>query len=225
MSANAQFWLDLAVKAVAAVGTVSAVMVALFKDWFRYRLLPPRLHISLSRTESNEIPNTGLVNPNDPSGSPFVTVSRWYHVGVTNARRWVEATDVQVFLLRVEEPDEAGQFTTIWDDPIPLKWHHMQTLNLPAGMVVGRPAKAALVAFFKDAATSKEPFLQIQTMHFPNRFNPHRVGRCKLHLVLIAREKQVDSNQVTVEVSWDGNWPEAHEKAPRGLVVREVTPP
>jgi hypothetical protein len=176
----------------------------------------------LRSAESEEIPKTGLVNPNDPSGPAFLTISRWYHVRVTNARPWVDATDVQVFLLRVEEPDEAGRFTTIWDGPIPLKWRHMQTLNPAATRVLGQDADADLVAFFKDAATSKEPFLQLQTMHFPNRFNPHRVGRHKLRLVLLAGERQVKSNHLVVEISWDGKWPDAHEKAPRGLVVSET---
>lgn len=174
--------------------------------------------ISLRSPESEEIPNTGLFNPNDPAGAPHLTKSRYYHVRVTNTRRWVEAADVRVFLLRVEEPDEAGQFAVRWDEPIPLKWRHSSA----ATSVVGHDAEADLVALFRDAATSIRSFLRLQTAYFPNRFDPHRVGRCKLRLVLLARERQAESNHLTVEISWDGEWPGEHEKAPRGMVVREV---
>jgi hypothetical protein len=222
MSPEEQFWWNWWVQVATAVGTMGAVVIALFGDWVRLRLLSPKLRIRLRSAESDELPNTGLFNPNDPSGSPFLTRSRWYHVTVTNARRWVEAKDVQVFLVRVEEPDEAGEFTTIWSGASPLKWRHMQSLNPAATRTVGHDAEADLVALFRDAATSKEPFLQLQPMSIPVLLNPHRVGRCKLRTVLRARERQVESNHLTVEISWDGKWPEGHEKTPRGIVVREV---
>lgn len=130
---------------------------------------------------------------------------------------------MQVFLLRVEEPDQAGRFTTLWNEPIPLKWRHAQA-HTPK--IVGHPVEADLAAFFRDAATSEgRPFLQLQTTYYPSRFNPFREGprSHRLRLVLVARERKVESNYLTVEVCWDGEWPEGHETKPRGMVVDEVT--
>ncbi len=46
-SAPAQFWLNWAVNLLIGLGTLSAVVVALFKDYILSRLLPSRLELTL----------------------------------------------------------------------------------------------------------------------------------------------------------------------------------
>jgi hypothetical protein len=222
---NAWQWWNWSVQAATALATLGAVAVALFGNWARLRLFPPKLCIGLLSTESEEIP-TSLQDPN-PFERPHLTKSRWFHIKVTNARAWVEATDVQVFLVRVEEPNAAGLFTIVpWAGEAPLKWRHMEANPATTRTVGGHSLEADLVAFFKDAKTRTFPFLQLQPVYVPNRMDPVRRAehKPKLRLVLVARERQVKSNHLTIQIDWNGEWPETDEHAKRCIVVREVAP-
>jgi hypothetical protein len=46
-----QFWTDFAVKVIAAIGTISAVVVALFGAKLRSVRLPPALALTLKQSE------------------------------------------------------------------------------------------------------------------------------------------------------------------------------
>lgn len=181
---------------------------------------PAQTVISLRSTETEEI-DTAFQNPNEPSARPARTKSRWFHVRVTNARKWAEATDVEVLLIRVEELDAADQFTAIWTGAIPLKWRYLG-VDPATTKVVGHDAEADLVAFFKNGATTPHPFLLLQPLFAPNRLRIDRVGRCQLRLVLLARGRQVESNYLTVDLAWNGKWPETEEDAKRHIVVKPV---
>jgi hypothetical protein len=80
-----------------AVGTIGAVVVALFGGWLRARLVPPKLALRLVDDRGRETP----VLLTAPNGDIRKTVGRWYHLRVVNERRWSPVTEVQVFLLIV----------------------------------------------------------------------------------------------------------------------------
>jgi hypothetical protein len=221
---NAEFWWNWGVQALSAVATVAAVYVALFGGWIRHKLTPPKLRISLLSTEGKET-DALMLNPNEPSGPPVPTPSRWYHVRVTNDRKWAEATEVQVWLVRIEELDAAGQFRATWAEEVPLKWRYMTVVNPAATRVVGHDQHADLIAFYKRGVTTLHPFLQLQALLIPSRLNIHRTGDCRLRLVLAARGREAVSNELTVDVGWNGRWPESAEDAVRGIVIREVGAP
>ena len=83
----------------------------------RGHLVPPKLILKLKNTEGSMTP----VTLTEPDGSTSETRGRWYHVRVSNERRWSPCTQVQVFLLRVEEPDAAGVFKMKWAGEIPIR--------------------------------------------------------------------------------------------------------
>jgi hypothetical protein len=230
VTSDEQFWWNWWVQFATALGTIGAVMLALFGNWFRYRFAPPKLSISLldpagEETEAQirgvetEAQIRGEVPPTD-----VVTKVRWFHVRVQNDRIWAEATDVQVFLLSVEEPDASDQFTSVWTGAVPLKWRHMQSMNPAATRTFGYPYDADLVAFFKRATTTPDPFMQLQVLLPLGRLSIFRVGKARLRLTLQARGRYTASNRLTVVLAWDGTWPESAEQARRRIVVSEVAP-
>ena len=119
-----QFWWNWSVQALTALGTVGAVLVALFNHWIKARLLPPRLRIRLDNPQ-------GMPSPADitrPDGSTHRVPSRWYHLRVENLRRAVApAAGVQVFLQRLEVFDASvGQYRVSWFGETPLRWKHQE---------------------------------------------------------------------------------------------------
>src|ERR1700676_4833591 len=96
----------LFVNVLVAIGTIGAVIVALFGDWFRFKLFRPTLNIRLLDPEG-EAP---LLMP-DPNGV-IADFARWYQFRVGNSRRWLlKLTDADVRLLQVEE---LGQGSIGW---------------------------------------------------------------------------------------------------------------
>ena len=90
MTGDQQFWGIQAVYALTAVGTVGAVLVALFGQKIR-ALFPPLLRISVPNPSGEACP----AEVTRPDGTKFRTDSRWFHIHVENQRRQlVPATGV-----------------------------------------------------------------------------------------------------------------------------------
>lgn len=83
MVPTSEFWMSWIVQVAIAVGTISAVLVALFGGWLRGRLAPPRLTLRLENADGVKTP----VSLTAPDGSTRETMGRWYHVRVFNERR------------------------------------------------------------------------------------------------------------------------------------------
>lgn len=85
--------IDFAIQLLIAVGTVGAVIVALFKDFLKPR---PKLAMEISSSKgylANAQSNTK--SNNDPV--------RYYQLRVENRRRWVDANGVQVYLTHIQK--------------------------------------------------------------------------------------------------------------------------
>src|SRR5207244_2254587 len=96
------WWVNVAV----AIGTIGAVLVALFGDAFRAKFFPPKLSLELSNGNGEAI--------RVQVGSDRTEQARYYHLRVANSRRWSPANEVQIVLLQVEEPGLNGDLQVIW---------------------------------------------------------------------------------------------------------------
>jgi hypothetical protein len=124
MAQTTQFWWNWAVSLLSAFGTIGAVVVALFGD----RLRPsPRLHLarSTAASEGKKVDTTLTERQGD---QPRQTQSRWYHVRVENQRRlYRTANEVRVYMLELQERNEAGAWETKWAGELPIKWQDEHT--------------------------------------------------------------------------------------------------
>jgi hypothetical protein len=125
-------WMNWVVQLATAVGTIGAVLVALFGRRIIARWWPPDLRISP--------PNpVGVGSPVDvqADGSRYRTDSRWYHVEVENRRRaFAPAVGVQVFLQRLDVFDAAlGEYSGAWASELPLRWRTQEVR--PMALTIG----------------------------------------------------------------------------------------
>lgn len=140
---------SLIVQALAAVGTLLAVVMAIWGDWVRSRLAPPQLSVHLRD------PDGELTKRNDG------LKVRYYHLSVSNSRRWAPARNVTVYVVLLEErgPDQRWR-RTMPSGPIPLTWQFgPSTIRL-----IGQPQLCDL------ARVVERGDFRITTQFLPNNF-------------------------------------------------------
>lgn len=210
MPSQPDFWWNWGVQAAIAVGTNAAVLVALFGGWLRARLTPPKLVLSLTSGNGSKSPLT----LRSPDGSERDVESRWYHVRVENSRRWSPATQVQVFLLRIEEPDAGGVLRSTWIGDLPLRWRLQEVFPLVRN--IGHAAEADLCNVVRDK------WVELQLLIVPKSLSVRYRGRCDIVVTLQARGIDCDSNLLRIKVAWDGHWSDDMTEMSGHMVVRDV---
>jgi len=202
VNSDQQFWWNWWVSLGVAGGTLLTVAVALFGDLIRRRFFPPILRMQLLRKAGELTKFT--------SGEPV----RYYHLRVVNERRWSPASDVQVFLTRVEEPGPNGELQVTWLGEVPLRWRHQEVVPLTRS--IGPSADTDL------CSVAPNDGLRLMPLIVPNSLEARRQRTCKLVTSLQARSIEGDSEVVRVEIAWDGAWEAGEAEMQRHLVVRQL---
>ncbi len=216
-----QFWTDT----FTAAGTVGAVVVALFGSWLRARLAAPRLEIEFGQEAER-----GILVPTDMrnTGAPNA-FNRWYHLRVVNKRRdWAPAQNVRLLLLRFEEQDAAGRYTTRWTGEIPIQWSDSQIV--PATPTIGPGYDADLCCVLKDRTGQQHQlalFPIVRPFHLPSVWSTNEIaqipgGKLKFVIRIQARSDECDSDEYRVGIAWDGQWDDDTLKMTNHVVI---TPP
>ncbi len=201
-----QFWLNWGATVAAGVATLLAVAVALFGQSFRDKFFPPKLSLS-------------ILNPKGDLGEVRTATTsekvRYYHLAVTNGRRWAMSRNVQVFLTRIDEEGANGEFQLVWAAQAAMRWRHQEFH--PVLRNIGPLTHCDLVA-----VNEKGKQIAILVLYAP--FNMPQAIDVKTPTILYleARGDEGDSSQLKVKVSWDGVWKDGEEEMARHLIVEEV---
>jgi hypothetical protein len=202
-----EFWIRFA----GVIATFLAVLVALFGEVARKKFFAPKLRLRFDDPKGEgttvRLTRTDAVIPQQKD-----LKARFYHLLVTNGRRWSPATQVQVLLLGVEEPRADGQFTPVWSGDIPVGWKNQEFF--PPSRTLGPNSYIDLCSVREDGTFQLYPLFQ------PN--NLRRVWkseRVRLRLSFQARSNESDSNVLRLEINWDGLWEDGAEEMRRHLIV------
>lgn len=195
--------LDLLIQAGIALGTIGAVVVALFGQAFRAKFFPPVLTLRVLDTDGHKTKAWIVPPPESPiemsMARPGREVNaRYYHVAVTNDRRWSPGHQVQVVLLKLEEARPDGGFATTWIGDLPLNWRHREAF--PSSRSVGPEAVADLCSIIEGK------WLELETAVKPTNLNFRHREATDLVLTIQARSNEGDSYPTRVRISWDGRW-------------------
>jgi hypothetical protein len=132
-------------------------------------------------------------------------------------RRWSTVEGVQVFVLRLESPDASGAMRVEWAGDVPLRWKY-QEFN-PVSRTIGPQGDCDL------CNVVKEKWLELQTLIQPFGLQTRHREACRLAVTLQARGHQADSNELRIQIHWDGEWGADTAAMRRHLVIKEDTPP
>lgn len=188
-------WTDV----LTAVGTVGAVVVALF-GYFLPKLFPPKLRIAIADAKGVHQAVRLIEQGGAIPARARDAVARYYHVRVSNERRWTKAHNVQVMLLRIEQETTAGWVETWAGGGIPLIWQHQDMLGSVRN--VGPPGYADLFNVLHNVGA--------QALQLTPKFGPLGVQlkfeQCVLRLTLQAQSDEADSRHLVLIARWDGKW-------------------
>lgn len=180
---------------------------------FRGKFFPPKLSLTLANLDGEKTRVRLAWTENNEPKERWED-ARYYHIRVTNARRWSPARQVQVVLLHVEEPGADGQFVVSWSGDIPVGWRHQQLF--PPFRTIGPEADVDLCSIVKGK------WLQLHPLIVPFNLDVVRRQPVTLILSLQARSNECDSAVLRVQVSWDGQWHDGAQEMRRHLVFKGV---
>lgn len=215
---DAGFWWNWWVQLATASATFLAVLAALFLDWFRARFFPPVLDLTLVDRRGAPTALAVITPPGPPPQTTFQTVSRWYHVRVTNNRRMSRARDTQACLIAIELPNAAGGDVRQPTGSIPLKVK-LEGVVRP-GRIVGPAVEWDLCSVFKEMqAGAQNPFVQLHPIIAPTNIPTQMQGPFSMVLVLQAQSVEVDSRVLRLQLVWDGVWSDDTDQMSNHFVI------
>ena len=161
-----------------AVGALAAVLVALFGRQTRVWLVPPRLDL--------RVQNGAGVRAGDTT---------WYHLRVSNPRRWSPITSVRVFLLRVE----MDSLSEPWLDEVPLRWRFQKPGD--ESLDFGFPRDCDLCEIGGDNRLRLQHAIEWELAGPLAPLDPP----VRMKLTLQARGLEADSAELKLVLDWSGS--------------------
>jgi hypothetical protein len=193
-----EFWWNWPVQLAIAVGTIGAVLAALFGERFR---APPRLVLE-RRNPRGITRGASVAAPGQP---PHQTVSRWYHVEVRNLRRtYAPARETQLYLVSVEVPNAVGAYVQQWAGAIPLKIRDRGVVLV--GNTIGPRIEYDLCSVYRETVVGGPRLFQLHPVVPPPNVTVTTDQPYKARLTLQARSIETDLDPFRVEIVWDGQW-------------------
>jgi hypothetical protein len=208
-------WMNWLALMAVALAIFCACFVALFGQQIRDKYFPPVLTVELLSSDGEKTNATIQGPATEGQARTLVRVpARYYHLKVRNSRRYVKATDVQLMLLRVDEPAANGRFEPVWRGAVPLRWRHQDIY--PTLRSIGAEADADLFAVLQDTG------LELCLLASPTNLESMKRGACTLMLHIEARSNEVTTPIMRIKVAWDGKWADGSQEMRKHCVVEEL---
>ncbi|HXY99774.1 MAG TPA: hypothetical protein VEI03_07215 [Stellaceae bacterium] len=187
-------------------GTLLIAITAIWGEWIRSKFFRPSLDVELLSQTGEKIP-LNLDGRQVPG--------RFFHLRVRNRKRpFPVAHSVQVVIAKVQSPDVSGQPMTDFAGMVPVSWRHPQVH--PLNLDIGPERHADLFYISADGELVFTPLIVVT--NFPLR---HK-GNVHVWVTAIARGTECDSEPITLEIQWDGQFPVADSDVARHLRITPV---
>lgn len=181
----------------AAVAGFAAVIVALYGRPLRRFLLRPRLDLRFDNPQG--VP----VQEERGSDGAIREVSlRYFHLRVSNPRRWFVVTKVKVVLLAIERRESGTSgYRQLWSGETPLPWRYPD--ENPPERDFGPGYDCDLCAVDSEGVLT---LFQGIKWGLPADLRWQQ-GEIDLRLTLQAQGLEADSRRIGLSLRWDGKWP------------------
>jgi hypothetical protein len=188
-----------------AFGTLAVAIIAIWGDWFRSKVAAPKLSLSIHNARG-----TATQFTNGPRAI-------FYHLKVSNSRRWAPARNCQVFLKEVYRrgPDHVFHPVPL-PVPVPFVWAPAEfsppAVSVPSEQILDFGLIAENSQYFL-------PRLYVTPNDFQGSVGAQEAVRYSLEVLAdgyASRQYQV------FEVSWNGRWTDNLDQMSQNLVIREI---
>jgi hypothetical protein len=204
MSDNARFWMNWIVTLLAAGGTISAVLYALFRDRRQAKL---KLELKNPSGELTEVTPPAGLNP---------VPAHFYYLRVSNPRGWPIANNVQVLLLKYEEITAKGVVIK-WESENPVRWRHQETWPPPRS--IGASAGDLDMCSVRSGSG-----LRFYLHPEPNNLRGEYTGPYPYSCVLTyeAQANEGKSDLCRIQIDYDGGWSTKTDEMAKHFRIRQV---
>jgi hypothetical protein len=151
-------WIRLA----GVIATWLVVVLAICGECIRSKLFRPALEIALRNQRGDLVPQTVRWLENGQWRERQIQ-ARYYHVRVSNRRRFSPAHEVRVVMTLVESPGPDGLPQAVYSATLPLKWRN-QEVDPRSSCTIGADDFADLLY------VNEEGSLYLTPMIIPNNF-------------------------------------------------------
>lgn len=198
-----QFFCYMTSQWAIAIGSVVVAIVAVWGHIIRAHWFGPQLKLAL-KDSRGEFVMFG-------DGVP----SRYYHLRVWNERRASPANNVRVVLKAIYRPNADGTMSQVpLSGPIQLAWQY-QGSN-PQYQTIGAESICDL-GFLRQ----RESF-RLSTLFHHNSFDPTVQAKQKTIVDIVALSDEGESNELKLEIAWDGIWSEDSDELVRHIVIKKI---
>ena len=186
-----------------AIGSIVVAIVALWGHVIRARWFGPKLHLTLKDSRGEAVMFS--------DGIP----SRYYHLRVWNDRRASPANNVRVVIKTIYRPNADGTLSQVpLSGPLQLAWQYQG--STPQYQTIGAESTCDL-----GYVRQRESF-RLSTLFHHNSFDPTVQQRQKVIVDLVALSDEGESNELKLEIAWDGIWSEDSDELVRRMVVKQL---
>ena len=181
--------LQLIIDILVALGTLAVAILAIWGEWFRNKLVAPKLELKLRDTKGHI---TNLQN-----GQKVI----YYHLVVTNKRKWAIARGVQVVLESVYQRAADGTFKAdALVSDVPFIWTFPQFSQITPNISDQK------ICDFGHLSENEKVF-KPELYFLPNNFNgfvsPNNTIQ---YSIRVKGENFTSGESKIIEISWDGKW-------------------
>lgn len=190
-----------------AIGTLLAVIVAIWGDCLRSKLAPPKLGFELYNTRGTVTKFTQ---------GPRVI---YYHLMVINSRPWFLAKNCQVRLVNISLRGPDNNFRPS-PNPVPPTFVWSPAGLLPMATNI---AKEQIFDFGRvaEGASEFEPVLHFYPNNFQGRIAANQAIRYTLEVV---GDNVSKVDPLALEVAWNGKWTDNLDDMALNLTIEKVPP-
>ena len=194
---------------VGGIGTIIVAILAIWGDRIRTLLgLGPKLVLELHD-------HMGEYNELRDDKNNIVGHGRWYHLRVSNVRKWTKAINVRIVIIELTKPAADGSFIRQpLSGPLQLMWRlsHFHTLFSN----VGPDDICDLGNIFRGGDFKLTPFV------FPGNFEGTLKANQKMRVMVQAHADNAESQPLSIEISWNGIWKDGDFEMSQHLVVKKI---
>jgi len=198
-----QFFWYMVVQIALALGTIALAVMALWGHTIRMKLYGPKLKIELKNIKGTQ------------SQFPDGVMSYYYHLRVKNENRISSAHNVRVVVKDLRRFDVNGNMKSESPSgPLQLVWQ-LQRYK-PQYQTIGAESICDL-GFIRKGEN-----FQLSTLYRPISFDNSLLSNQKMLVVLVAQSDEVESNELRLEISWNGKWSEELDAMSKNLIIKTV---
>jgi len=185
--------------------------LAIFRDWYTAVFAGPKLAVSIRDPEGESIPI--FVNGAQYPGF-------YYHLTISNKRKWAPASNVRVLIEQEWFVDVAGQaLNSRIAGPVQLDW------RLPLTRPISVTVRAEDICDLAYIAQGRPLVIAVPQQQRPVNFHGAvSAGECEIFQVRAVADNG-NSAAIWIRIQWDGQWSVSRRTMKDHLIITAVQNP